>query len=153
MYTSLSEAAKATGKSRASIQRAIKSGKISASKDEQGNYAIQPAELHRVYPKQDETSHEHAHVTARNSGETSGNSSDIRLLEAKLEAAERMADEREKELRHRDQTIDDLRERLDKDGEERRKLTAMIADMRSKEPLPTAEPEKPRGLWSRLRGR
>ncbi|MCB1466201.1 MAG: hypothetical protein KDK08_03420 [Rhizobiaceae bacterium] len=153
MYTSLSEAAKATGKSRATIQRAIKAGKISAPKDEHGNYAIQPAELHRIYPKQDETSHGHVHETLRNSDDTAGNSNDLRLLEAKLEASERMAEERERELRHRDQTIDDLRERLDREGEERRKLTAMIADMRPKEPATPALPDKPRGLWARLRGR
>lgn len=48
-YT-LGEAAKATGKDRATISRAIKKGKISANKNEHGQWSIEPVELHRVYP-------------------------------------------------------------------------------------------------------
>ena len=50
MKYSLSEAAKATGKNKTTIQRAIKSGKISASKGNGGSYEIDPSELHRVFP-------------------------------------------------------------------------------------------------------
>ena len=49
MYT-LRQAAKATGKSKSSIQNAIKKGRISASLNDLGHYQIDPAELHRVYP-------------------------------------------------------------------------------------------------------
>ena len=48
-YT-LGQAAKATGKNKATIFQAIKSGKLSAIKDDLGRYAIDPAELHRLYP-------------------------------------------------------------------------------------------------------
>src|SRR5919206_569080 len=48
MY-SLSAAAKATGKSKATIHRAIKTGKVSATRHEDGSYTIDPAELHRVF--------------------------------------------------------------------------------------------------------
>lgn len=48
-YT-LGTAAKATGKSKTTIQRAISKGKISAQKDEDGSYSIDPSELHRVFP-------------------------------------------------------------------------------------------------------
>ena len=48
-YT-LGIAAKATGKSRTTILRAIEKGKISAKKDEHNQWNIDPAELHRVYP-------------------------------------------------------------------------------------------------------
>ncbi len=47
---SLSQAAKRTGVSKATIHRAIKSGKLSALRQEDGSYQIDPAELHRVYP-------------------------------------------------------------------------------------------------------
>ncbi|WP_407929392.1 MerR family transcriptional regulator, partial [Jannaschia marina] len=50
MKYSLSEAAKATGKNKTTIQRAIKNGKISATKGASGAYEIDPAELHRVFP-------------------------------------------------------------------------------------------------------
>ena len=50
MSYSLVEAATACGINRSTVLRAIKAGKISASKDEQGEWRIEPAELHRVYP-------------------------------------------------------------------------------------------------------
>jgi hypothetical protein len=49
MYT-LAEAATATGLNKTSVLRAIKSGRISGSKDEAGQWHVDPAELHRVYP-------------------------------------------------------------------------------------------------------
>jgi hypothetical protein len=50
MPYSLSQAAEAVGMNRSSILRAIKAGKISAARDEHGQWQIEPAELHRVYP-------------------------------------------------------------------------------------------------------
>ena len=50
MVYTLGEAAKATGKSKATISKAIKSGRLSAQKDETGTFQIDPSELHRVYP-------------------------------------------------------------------------------------------------------
>jgi hypothetical protein len=49
MSISLSEAATAVGMYKSSVLRAIKAGKISAAKDEHGEWRIEPAELHRVY--------------------------------------------------------------------------------------------------------
>ncbi|WP_267389888.1 helix-turn-helix domain-containing protein, partial [Sphingomonas sp. GC_Shp_3] len=49
MAYTLGEAAKATGISKASISRAINSGRISAVKNEGGSFSIEPVELHRVY--------------------------------------------------------------------------------------------------------
>jgi len=50
MSYSLVEAAIACGVNRSTVLRAIKASKISASKDEQGEWRIEPAEVHRVYP-------------------------------------------------------------------------------------------------------
>jgi hypothetical protein len=50
MAHNLATAAAATGLNRSTILRAIKSGKISATKSELGEWSIEPAELHRVYP-------------------------------------------------------------------------------------------------------
>src|SRR5262249_49184927 len=50
MSYSLVEAAIACGVNRSTVLRAIKASKISAGKDEQGEWRIEPAELHRVYP-------------------------------------------------------------------------------------------------------
>lgn len=50
MRYTLGTAAKATGKSKTTIQRAIAKGQVSAEKLAGGGYSIDPAELHRVFP-------------------------------------------------------------------------------------------------------
>jgi hypothetical protein len=50
MNYTLGTAAKATGKSKTTIQRSISNGLISASKGSNGRYSIAPSELHRVFP-------------------------------------------------------------------------------------------------------
>ena len=49
MYT-IATAAAAVGRNKTAILRAIKAGKISVAKDENGEWQIDPAELHRIYP-------------------------------------------------------------------------------------------------------
>lgn len=46
---SLSQAAKLTSKSKSTINRAIKTGKLSATRHEDGTYSIDPAELTRAF--------------------------------------------------------------------------------------------------------
>src|ERR1700738_5252381 len=50
MAYTLGQAAKAVGMSKTSILRSIKTGRISAGRDEFGQWAIEPCELHRVHP-------------------------------------------------------------------------------------------------------
>ena len=50
MFYMLGTGAKAAGTSKASIWRAIKSGRISATREADGSFRIDPAELHRVFP-------------------------------------------------------------------------------------------------------
>ena len=45
----LTEAAQKTGLTRSAVFKAIKSGRLSASKDNQGHFLIDPVELFRVY--------------------------------------------------------------------------------------------------------
>ena len=49
MSYTLKQAADATGLAKSTVQRAIKSGKISATFTDSGNYQIDPVELHRVF--------------------------------------------------------------------------------------------------------
>ncbi len=49
MYT-IATAAAAVGRNKRAILRAVNSGKISVAKDENGEWQIDPAELHSVYP-------------------------------------------------------------------------------------------------------
>lgn len=119
MAYTLGEAAKATGKSKATISKAIKSGRLSAAKDEAGAFQIDPAELHRVYPitvstKQNETPDE-SQGNPLNDGL-------VRELQARLETAhERLVD--------KETVISDLREDRDK---WRQQATALLVDQRSK---------------------
>ena len=50
MYRSLGQAAAATGVSKSTILRAIKAHRISAERSDTGDWHIDPAELHRVFP-------------------------------------------------------------------------------------------------------
>ena len=96
-YT-LGEAAKAVGKSKATISKAIKSGKISATKKEDGSYSIEPVELHRVYPP---TSQET--VTSERSDtpkEIGGNPHDYDVLKVRLEAALQRIEDLEEDREH-----------------------------------------------------
>ena len=49
MYT-IATAAAAVGRNKTAILRAIEAGKISVAKDENGEWQIDPADLHRIYP-------------------------------------------------------------------------------------------------------
>ena len=51
MMLTLGEAAKETGLAKSAISRAIKSGRLSAVRHENGSFAIDPAELFRVYQR------------------------------------------------------------------------------------------------------
>ena len=48
-YT-LAAAATATGLNKTTILKAIKDGKLAGSKDERGEWLVEPAELHQLYP-------------------------------------------------------------------------------------------------------
>lgn len=138
MY-SMAQAAKAVGKSKSTILRAIKSGKLSANKNAHEQYEISPSELHRVYPAAShEALHEPANDASRTTRDATGEAAEMGL---KLVAAEKERDAAQNLAEERARTIDDLRSRLDTEGEERRKLTAMLTDQR------------PKGFWARLRGR
>jgi hypothetical protein len=50
MRYTLGQAAKATGKSKTTIQRAVAKGLVSGEKGQNGEYRIDPSELHRVFP-------------------------------------------------------------------------------------------------------
>ncbi len=51
----LGQAARLTGTSKTTLTRAIKAGRLSASRREDGGYRIDPAELSRVYEIKPET--------------------------------------------------------------------------------------------------
>jgi len=120
MSYTLGDAAKATGKSKTTLHRAIKSGKISANKAVDGSYSIDPAELHRVFPPA--TIATPVTPLQRNEPEQSGNT--LETLRIQLEMLEK---ERERERALLQETIADLREDRDK---WRQQATALLEDHR-----------------------
>lgn len=97
---SLSQAARITGKSKSTINRAIKSGKISATRHDDGSYSINAAELARAFPQNPARGAEWI------GAEPVENLTRTALLEAEVAAL--------KDARERDrETIADLREDRD----------------------------------------
>lgn len=130
MQYTLGEAAKATGKSKTTLHRAIKSGKISATKQDDNSYSIDPSELHRVFPPvTPERAPEQLH---RNNVEhQNGMAETLRL---QLETMEK---ERGRERQLMQETIADLREDRDR---WRQQATSLLEDKR------------PKGFFKRLLG-
>jgi hypothetical protein len=135
MKYTLGKAAEATGKSKTTIHRAINSGKLSAVRNEQGEYEIDPSELMRVYdivtPEPQKRNNMERSVTPVMVDEAGGN----RGLKQQLAL---LKDER-----------DDLRRRLDEDSAERRRLTLLLTDPNNK---PDSVPEPRLSFLKRLFG-
>jgi excisionase family DNA binding protein len=132
MSYTLGEAAKATGKSKMTIQRAIKSGRLSASRRDDDTYDIDPSELHRVFPSVITVEPD----TGNKGQDDIPNDMAVLRLELKVrdEKIAALQAEREREREQLTDQIDDLRRRLDTEGEERRKLTALLTDQRLQKP-------------------
>ena len=100
MYT-LRQAAKATGKAPNTIRNAIKNGKISASKDDLGQFAISADELHRIYPPINEQRVDRVNLHSldphtaqvQNTSEIKALEDKVKLLEVTLEDARQDRDE------------------------------------------------------------
>ena len=137
MYFSIGQAAKATGKSKSTISKALKSGKISHIGKEGNAYKIDPAELFRVYPKS-----EQRNVANEQSETPKGNTETqhkIKVLEVQLEAANEKVNTLEADK-------EDYKSRLDKESEERWKLFAQLTYERKETPVK-------KGFFGRLFGK
>lgn len=107
---SLSQAAKLTGKSKSTINRAIKTGKVSATRHDDGSYSIDPAELSRAFDMD----------PSRGSKRSDAEPDETRLLE-RIETLETMLS-REREISA------DLKEDRDR---WRQQATSLLLDQRS----------------------
>jgi hypothetical protein len=133
MSYTLGQAAKAVGMSKTSILRSIKAGRISAGRDEFGQWAIEPCELHRVYPPlTDDTGTGEQAVTG---GETA-------LAEAAARAA--LAETRLSDCKS---MLDDLRGQRDRWQQQAERLAALAITDQRKEPA-SAQPQS----WRRMLG-
>jgi excisionase family DNA binding protein len=86
MSYTLGTAARATGVSKSTIYRAIKGGRMSANRADTGDYAIDPAELHRVFPPaKSEDARAVTHASAKTAAGTA-EGGELALKAARLEA-------------------------------------------------------------------
>jgi excisionase family DNA binding protein len=143
MSYTLGEAAKAVGFSKPTLSRAIKNGKLSANRQDDGSYSIDPAELQRW---KDANGHRNnaakrvaTHVkTPETPYETSALQAEVEKLRAQVQA-----DQHERGFL--EQRIEDLRERAERAERKEDQLHTLLVDLR---PQAAAEPRK--GFWGRL---
>jgi hypothetical protein len=154
MRITIKQAGEGTGKSKATILRAIKDGTISAVKDESsGVWMIDPAELYRVFPSASNDASEALH------GEAGSTRREVMMMQQQLEE---LRHERERERLDKDRQIESLTRRLEAADEERRttlrQLTAILTDQRTQtiitpppEPSSAATPATTKGRsWWRF---
>jgi hypothetical protein len=131
MYYTLGQASKACGKTKTTISNAIEKGKISATKDENGRYQIDPAELDRVYKLDMQKLSEIDHTRPQ---QDTNLFIENATLKAKLEA---MA-----ELKHQ---IEGERDNL---REQNNRITALLTSQKNDQEAGASR----KGFWSRLVG-
>jgi excisionase family DNA binding protein len=138
MIFTLRTAAQHTGTSKSTILRAIKAGRLSASRLEDGTYEIDAAELERVYPaqrmKQRGTDAMEHHAPDNSGGSTGGApSATPAALEAEIAGLREI-------LRRADASADELRQERDRWRSLAENQQRLLADAR------------PRSWWRRLTG-
>jgi hypothetical protein len=112
--------------SKTSILRSIKAGRISAGRDEFGQWAIEPCELHRVYPLLSEDT-----GTENTAGERAVTGDETALAEAHGRAA--LAEARLSDVKL---MLDDIREQRDRWQQQAERLAALAITDQRKEPRP-----------------
>lgn len=136
-YLSLTQAAKACGKSKGTVSKALTSGRLSYVSKDDGGYQIDPAELQRwvdATPSRNRSAPDVQPITPtdKNPIETSIERAKLEVMEGRLDAAEK--------------TIDHLRGLLDEERAERKALTERLL------PAPQ-KPVESVGWFDRLLGR
>ena len=156
MKLTLGQAAKHCGFSKPTLSRAIKSGRLSATRLDDGSYAVDPAELQRWV---ENNAHANSHVkrveTPPETPETPISDNALQAEVQKLrELLDAMGTERDRERAQASDQIADLRRRLDraedradKEAEVSRRLMLSHETARSE---PAAVAERPKGIFGWL---
>lgn len=137
----LAEAAKETGLTKPAIFKSIQKGRVSATKDDKGQWRIDPAELFRVYPP------------AAKKAITETQTGNLELLlklkevETKLEVTEKRLLDKESEIENFRAQAGDLRTERERWRTQAEQITRLLTDQREKE-----QAKKPR-FWAWLSGK
>ena len=143
---SLREAAKGAGTSKSTILRAVKAGRLSATRTDDGGYNIEPAELFRVYPPESRATRQvrnAAHGVGH--GATADAMADLKIRNAIMEAELGLMKEMLASERRRADEIREDRERWHSQAER----LALIAPTKVK-PATASETRKSSVRWSWL---
>jgi len=123
MKHTLGTAAKAAGVSKSTIYRAVKSGKLSASRNADDEYEIDPAELHRVYEPVSERARNDDMERHATPDETGGDSMTLWFRD-QLEVTQQKLEQKNTELSDAAVELQDTKERL----AEHREAARMLED-------------------------
>jgi len=134
MYFTLGQAAKETGKSKATISKYLNNGRLSFLSKDTNGYKIDAAELFRVFPKPEQQ------TGINEQSRTPTVNTDLHFknmeLQIKLDAAN-------KDIEYLKADKEDYKKRLDDEANERRKLTMILTDKKT---------EKKKGFFNKLFG-
>lgn len=146
----LSQAAKLTRKSKSTLNRAIKSGRLSAVRNEDRTFSIDPSELLRMFPetasvrspeRHDERSLDR-HGTGAELSEINALRAELAKAEQRTVVAEAQAEERARALEAAERNISDLRRLLPPPTAAGAAFVSTTDTIRPKQ-----------GIWARLRNK
>lgn len=142
MQFSLQQAANETGKSKSTIHRAVKTGKLSSTRNEDGSFSIDAAELFRVFP--------------RSSSEPLPAWDEevfAKAVEEKTAALLKELALKDEMLQRERESVDDYRKRLDVTQGELKNITEKLTLLAAPPTVPPVVPEATpvkRGLLARI---
>jgi septal ring factor EnvC (AmiA/AmiB activator) len=148
MKYTLAQAATQVKRSKSSLWRDVKSGKITGKKESDGAFYIEASELFRVYPA---SPHESLQNNPMKRSETDYEARFMEL-QALLHLERERVSEREKQLADKDRHLEDLRQQVEdtqKDRDHwRQQATYLLEDKRQQE-----QPTQRKGLFATMLGR
>ena len=133
MKYTLQQAAQAAGKSKSTILRAIKSGRLSATRTAAKHFLVDPSELHRVFPMTRHDAPESTPMTRHDAG------NDAASLPGNYQW--------DRERKQMESTIEDLRRRLDDSEDERRRISEKLSGLLTHQPETERETKPTAGRW------
>lgn len=148
-FLNLNEAAKICHKSKSTVLKSIRTGRLSAIRNDKNEWQIDPVELFRVYPYKIENEKSEQENRNRTDKKPQSNNENLKEI-LEIERAERKVEqfERERERKQLEETIAKLWQRLDAEAEERQKLTKLITHQRESPKIDNHAKENK--LWKKI---
>ena len=144
MGISAKKASELVGLTKHAILKAIREGRISANKNENGQWVIEPVELYRVYEPVKPVNYEQKQESKQQNTPKVNSFSDEKEieLELNLKNAEEKISMLQNQLEKSEEREKDLSMKLDKAQSTIEKQTYLISDMRENSPQKPVERDK-----------